>query len=68
MTRYYVNKNAQSDGYHEVHTTGCPHSPDEHNRIPLGNHDSCGPALIAARAIYANVDGCKYCCPRCNKR
>lgn len=68
MSRYYVNKNAQTDGYHEVHTTGCPHPPNPENRIPLGNHESCGSAMIEARKIYPNSDGCKYCCPRCNRR
>jgi hypothetical protein len=27
MSRYYVNKNAQENGDHEVHTTGCSFMP-----------------------------------------
>lgn len=37
MARYYVNKNAQSNGDHEVHKQGCTWMPHEDNRIYLGN-------------------------------
>ena len=30
---YYVNKNAQSDGTHEVHNSDCEWLPDVENRI-----------------------------------
>ena len=36
MARYYVNKNGQPNGDHEVHTTGCSRLPDAVNRIYLG--------------------------------
>ena len=52
MQRYYVNKNKDQNGNHEVHTTGCPHPPAEHNRVPLGLHASCGPATAAARTKF----------------
>ena len=68
MPQYYMNKRAQSrSGDHEVHTTGCRYMPKPKNRIPLGNHASCGPALDRARSIHANADGCAVCCPRCHR-
>jgi hypothetical protein len=68
MPLYYVNKNPQANGDHEVHTTGCPHPPDPRNRVPLGNHPSCRSAMVDARAKYDKADGCKWCCPKCNTR
>lgn len=68
MPRYFANKNTDDKGNHEVHTTGCPHPPAERNRVPLGNHASCGSATAAARIIYGGaVDGCKWCCPACHR-
>lgn len=66
MTCYIVNRNAQSTGEHEVHTENCTRLPDLDHQVPLGSHDSCGPAVTKAKSIYANVDGCAYCCPDCN--
>lgn len=49
MAKYYVNKNAQSNGDHEVHTTGCSFMPETINRIYLGDFQSCGPAIITLK-------------------
>ena len=65
---YYVNKNAQPTGEHEVHTSICYWLPTPENRILLGDFSTCFEALIAARKYYSNVDGCKYCCPNCHKK
>ena len=56
--RYYVNKNAQPNGDHEVHRATCIWLPDVENRIYLGDllrprllfekHVSTSPALTAA--------------------
>jgi len=67
MAYYYVNKKAQDNGDHEVHTTGCSWLPAEHNRTYLGNFSSCGPAKAAAKSIYSTADGCYYCCRPCHK-
>jgi hypothetical protein len=68
MSKYYVNKNAQTtSGDHEVHTVNCIYLPLEKNRLYLGVFDSCGPALREARKTYSNADGCATCCPRCHK-
>jgi len=66
MACYIVNRNAQSNGDHEVHTEHCEHLPDLDNQVPLGSHDSCRPAVVKAKAIYAKSNGCAYCCPDCN--
>jgi len=68
MARYYVNKNAQSTGEHEVHKAGCSHMPDRVNLTYLGEFLTCHPAIAAAKEHYTRVDGCYYCCPACHKR
>ena len=64
--RYYVNKNAQTNGDHEVHQTGCSFLPDESNRIYLGEFASCGPAVSPAKRHYTQVNGCYYCSRSCH--
>lgn len=64
--RYYVNKNAQDNGDHEVHTSSCSWMPLEHNRVYLGNFDSCRDAVRAAKKIYPQSNGCAYCSATCH--
>jgi len=66
MACYIVNRNAQPTGEHEVHNENCSRLPDLENQVPLGSHDSCGPAVAKANSLYDKVDGCAYCCPNCN--
>jgi len=68
MTIYYVNKNAQANGDHEVHTSTCSHLPDSNNRIYLGIFSTCKEALAEAKKYYSQADGCYYCCNECHKR
>jgi hypothetical protein len=68
MDYYYVNKNAQSTGEHEVHKSSCNYLPDPNNRIGLGYFSNCADAVKKAREYYTNVDGCYYCCPSCNTK
>ena len=69
MTKfYYVNKNAQPTGEHEVHSSNCPYLPTIANRLYLGMFDNCAEAIREARKYYSNVDGCYYCCNECHKR
>ncbi len=68
MPRYYVNKNAQANGDHEVHTTGCSFMPAKENRIYLGDFGSCSPAVREAKKHYSQSDGCFYCANACHKR
>ena len=66
--KYYVNKNAQPTGEHEVHTSTCSYLPNLENREYLGEFDSCIDAVKEARRRYNNVDGCAYCCPICHTK
>lgn len=65
-SHYYVNKNAQANGDHEVHRRGCSYFPDEENLIYVGLHDSCGPAVRAAKKHYRTANGCYYCSNPCH--
>ena len=65
--RFYVNKNAQSNGDHEVHRQACDWLPSENNRIYLGVFATSQEAVRAAKKIYAKADGCKHCCPESHK-
>ena len=66
--RYYVNKNAQPTGEHEIHKSTCLWLPDMENRLYLGEFDNSYDAKKAAKKYYRNVDGCFYCCPEIHKR
>ncbi len=67
MPRYYVNKNAQANGDHEVHqTVVCPTPADEENRLYLGDFGSCRDAVRAAKKHYPQSDGCANCSPDCH--
>lgn len=66
MTYYYVNKNQQSNGDHEVHKTGCSHMPNAENRIHLGNFSSCHPAIKEAKKYFTKANGCYYCSNACH--
>jgi hypothetical protein len=66
MPNYHVNKNAQSNGDHEVHESGCAHSPDVANRLQLGVHATCHGAVQEAKKTYSKSNGCYYCCNACH--
>jgi len=68
MDLYYVNKQPQSDGYHEVHKIGCSHPADEKNRLYLGSFTNCRDAVKEAKETYDKSDGCKYCSEDCHTR
>lgn len=66
--KYYVNKNAQSNGDHEVHNEKCPVLPYPENRLYLGEFSNCRDAVKKAKETYAKADGCQKCSPECNTR
>jgi hypothetical protein len=71
MPQYTINKNAQNDGYHEIHNVNtCSYLPQLQNRIDLGLFDNCSSAVLSAKLKYPNnkVDGCYYCCNTCHTR
>ena len=64
--RYYVNKNAQANGDHEVHITSCTFFPSQANAEYLGEFASCVPAVAEAARRYPKANGCYYCASACN--
>jgi hypothetical protein len=66
MKYYYVNKNAQPNGDHEVHTGDCSHLPQPENRLYLGLFSNCKDAVKKAKETYSQSDGCYYCCNACH--
>lgn len=66
MATYYVNKNVQDNGDHEVHRTGCSYMPLPKNRIHLGNFSNCKDAVAEAKKHYKRSNGCYYCSNACH--
>ena len=66
MPVYYVNKNADRNGFHEVHESTCNWMPDPDNAQLVGVFPSCGPAKAEAKKIYPTADGCAHCSPACH--
>lgn len=67
MAQYIVNSNEQPNGDHEVHRTDtCTRLPNHENRVPLGYHATCHSAVLAARRVYSQSNGCYYCSPSCH--
>ena len=62
VMRFYVNKQAQPNGDHEVHRENCYRLPSLDNRLYLGDFYSSVHALREARKYYPKADGCYYCC------
>ena len=68
MKKYYVNRNPQSSGEHEVHVENCNYLRIATSKIDLGYHSNCMNAILKARQYFSNVDGCYYCSNLCHKR
>jgi hypothetical protein len=68
MYKFYVNKNSQSTGEHEVHQEGCSYMPNSTNLFYLGLFTDCHGAVTAAKRYYNSVDGCYYCARVCHRR
>jgi hypothetical protein len=66
MPKYYVNKQAQSNGDHEVHTSTCIYLPSAENRKYLGEFVTCHGAVREAKKHYSQVDGCYFCSRECH--
>ena len=59
---YYLNKNSQSTGEHEIHKETCYRRPDAMNEIFLGYFYNASDAKKEAKRYFDNIDGCYYCC------
>lgn len=66
MKNYYVNKNAQANGDHEIHDQYCSYLPKLENRVYLGQFENCHEAVTKAREYYNKVNGCYYCSNECH--
>jgi len=60
---FYVNKNVQANGDHEVHRPICFWLPKAENSICLGYFATSQRAVKEASRYYYQVNGCYYCCP-----
>lgn len=67
LNNYYVNKEDQNNGDHEVHKDYCVRLPSTENRLFLGIFSTDQEALKEAKKYYKNADGCAYCCPSIHK-
>lgn len=66
MAQYYVNRNQQPNGDHEVHESTCFYLPSEQNRIWLGEFESCHGAVRQAQNYFVQVNGCYHCSIACH--
>jgi len=66
MKKYYVNKNAQSKGDHEVHRLDCIYLPSLSNRSYLGEFPTCDAAVKEAKKTYTQANGCRTCSKPCH--
>lgn len=66
MPYYYVNKNVQPNGDHEVHKRDRSFLPEVENRIYLGDFSYCSSAATEAKKYYTQVNGCYYCANSCH--
>lgn len=63
---YYVNKNTQINGDHEVHKSGCLYMPNDENKIYLGDFPNCYEAVREAKRYYDQSNGCYFCSLQCH--
>jgi ferredoxin len=66
MDLYFVNKQVQPNGDHEVHKQTCAYLPSAANQQSLGWHSSCREAVRAAKAFYSQCNGCYWCSRECH--
>jgi len=64
--KYYVNKNRQANGDHEVHISSCSFFPNSENRIYLGDFATCRSAVTEAKKYFSQTNGCFYCSKACH--
>jgi len=66
MMKFYVNKESESCGRHEVHRAGCIYLPAPEGALYLGKLASSFSAVAAARKMYHRINGCCHCAPECH--
>ncbi|MET3879992.1 hypothetical protein [Chitinophaga sp. OAE865] len=63
---YYANNNEQPNGDHEVHVSTCYYFAGMHNRIYLGEFETCQEAIREAKKHHQKANGCLTCCSTCH--
>jgi hypothetical protein len=63
MYRYYINKNAQTNGAHEVHRLGSRFLPKSEHRVSIGFFNNIQDAIKEALKTHPS----SKCCPSCLK-
>lgn len=63
---YYVNNTAQDNGDHEVHEQGCYWLGRARDTSYLGMFASCREAMVPARVLHRQSNGCAHCSPACH--
>ena len=66
MPKYYVNKNEQDNGDHEVHKEDCSWLKLVVSKKDLGYHSNCESAVREAKKTYKQSNGCKHCSKECH--
>lgn len=68
MDNFYLNKNEQTSGEHEVHRSGCYWLTLMTNKEYLGIQLSSSAAIAKAKSLHLfwKIDGCATCCPESN--
>ncbi len=64
MADYWVNRNAQTNGDHEVHKQGCSYMPSD--KTYLGDFSTCRSAVTEAKKTYSQSNGCYWCSRECH--
>lgn len=60
---YLINKNKDSNGNNEVHTSNCAYKPSISNQVSLGWFANENQAVKYAKQNgWPDADGCYYCC------
>jgi hypothetical protein len=65
---YFVNRNSQINGKHEVHKESCFFLSIEKNRISLGLFCNAQDALKKAKEIYPAAEVCSFCTGKGEKK
>ena len=66
MPKYYMNSNAQSNGDHEVHKEGCVWLTKTKNPVYIGLHGTCHSAMLSAKKLFKQCNGCATCSKDCH--
>jgi hypothetical protein len=65
MPSFFVNRNPQITGDHDVHRLGCSQLPSHSTRQFLGEFLTCHIAIAEAKRFYPRSSGCNICLPEC---